>query len=297
MSNDDMNVLDFGLDDAKVIKPQGIERFKQEKSGHTDRISIASFKTFAEVVIAAKTREKGEPLTDEEKAELVKKIDAKLAENLKKSVDELTEIDRLDIKQPRFSFAFTHYKDGVGTIRCLGQWQGTTLVKPGLCCKQMGDADQTVATVILRYPIDENAMVDADLLKKRRYTHVEIYRMSAKKFKQVEGVYIDARANSMPVIDLKVTLDGDPKFQKQRIENGLSAFWAREDTDPEIRAWVLDQGLRAYKHVKKELGFQMNAEKLAEKLGGAAASSAALSSGEAAAAAPKLQPSYDDLLK
>jgi len=294
--DNDMNVLDFGLDDAKVIKSQGIERFKQEKSGHTDRISIICFKTFSEVVIAAKTREKGAPLTDEEKTELVKKIDAKLAENLKKSVSDLTEIDRLDIKQPRFSFAYTHYKDGVGTIRCLGQWQGNTLVKPGLCCKHMGDAGQTVATVVMRYPVDEKGQVDSDLLKKRRYTHVEIYRMSAKKFKQIESVYIDARANDMPVIDMKVTLDGDPKYQKQRIENGLSAFWAREDTDPEIRAWVLDQGLRAYKHVKRELGFQMSAEKLAEKLGGSAASAAALSSGEAAAAAPKLQPSYDDLL-
>jgi len=295
MSNEDMNVLDFGLDDAKVIKPQGIERFKQEKSGHMDRVSIIAFKTFAEVVLAAKAREKGEPLTDEEKAEYVTKIDAKLAENLKKPVEELTEIDRLDIKQPRFSFAFTHYKDGVGSVRCLSQWQGTTLIKPALCCKQMGDADQTVATIILRYPIDEQGQVDPELLKKRRYTHIETYRMSAKKFKQVEGVYIDARANSMPVIDMKVTLDGDPKFQKQRIENGLSAFWARDDTDPEIRAWVLDQGLRAYKHVKKELGFQMNAEKLAEKLGGGA--SHALSSPEAGASTPKLQPSYDDLLK
>lgn len=293
---DDVGVVDFGFDDAKVIKPQGIERFKQDRSGHTDRVSLICFKSFAESVLAAKAREKGKALTDDEKAELIKKIDAKLAENLGKKVEDLTEVDRLDIKQPRFSFAYTHYQDGVGSIRCLGKWQGNTLVTPGLCCQKMGDASQQVATVTLRYPIDNNGQVDPDLLKKRQYTFVEIWRLSAKKFKQVEGVYIDARNNNLPVIDLKVTLDGDAKFQKQRIENGMTAFWAREDTDPEIRAWVLDQGLRAYKHVGKELGFPMSPEKLAEKLGGASAAAAALAGGEASASAPKLQPSYQDLL-
>lgn len=293
MSNEDVGIVDFGFDDAKVIKPQGIERFKQDRSGHTDRISLICFKTFAESVIAAKTREKGSPLTDDEKGDLIKKIDAKLADNLKKKVEELTEVDRLDIKNPRFSFAYTHYQDGVGSIRCLGKWQGSTLVTPGLCCRKMGDAGQQVATILLRYPVTSEGQVDPDLLKKRQYTNVEVWRMSAKKFKQVEGVYIDARANNIPVIDMKVTLDGDPKFQKQRIENGLTAFWAREDCDPEIRSWVLDQGLRAYKHVSKELGFAMSAEKLAEKLGGA---SGALASGDAGASTPKLQPSYNDLL-
>jgi len=293
--NDDMNMLEFGLDDAKVIKPQGIDRFKQEKSNHTDRVSIILFKTFADVVISAKTRERGEPLSDDEKADFIKKIDEKLAENLSKNIEDLTEIDRLDVKQPRFAVAYTHYKDGLGSVRCLGQWKGGMLIKPGLCCKEIGDADQTVATIILRYPIDEQKQVDADLLKKRRYTYIEVWRMSAKKFKQIEGVYIDARSNDMQVIDMKVTLDGDTRYQKQRIENGMSAFWARENTDAEIRSWVLDQGLRAQKYIKRDLGFQMNAEKLAERLGGEAAASRSLS-GEAAASVPKFQASYDDLL-
>lgn len=294
MSDD--GIMDFGFDDGKVIKAQGIERFKQDRSGHTDRVSIIAFKTFADVVIASKSREKGSPLTDDEKADFIKKIDLKLAENLGKEVDKLTEADRLDIKQPRFSFSYVHYKEGVGSVRCLGKWNGSTLATPGLCCQSMGDATQQVATLLLRYPLDENGQVDPELLKKRQYTQVEIYRMSPKKFKQVEGVYIDARANDMPVIDLKVTLDGDPKYQKQAITTGMTAFWARENTDPEIRAWVLDQGLRNYKHVQKELGFAMSAEKLAEKLGGVSASNAALSGGEASAATPKMQQSYDNLL-
>ena len=95
---------------------------------------------------------------------------------------------------------------------------------------------------------------------------------------------------------MKIELDGDPTYQKQLITSGGTAAWARDTTDPEIKDWVLNQGLRNYKHVEKHLGFELSKEKLAEKLGIAAASAAALSSGEASAATPQTQTSYDDLL-
>jgi hypothetical protein len=285
------DVIEFGFEDAKEIKIQEIERFKQDRPGQKDRVSIIAFRTYHEVVLSAKAKEKGEPLTDEEKAEFISKIDAKLKEQLKK--EELTEVDRLDIKSPRFSYAFTHYGDGVGTIRCLGKYQGNTLVKPGLCCNKFGDADQMVATVIIRYPTDEEGQVDAELLAKRKYTKIELYRFSAKKFRRVEGVYVNARSNNLPVIDLNVTLDGDPQYQKQLIESAMTAYWAREDCDPEIRQWILEQGLRAYKYVPRELGFELSHDKLAEKLGMKSVSQG----NESGAAAPVLKTSYDDLLE
>jgi hypothetical protein len=291
------NIMDFGFDDSKVIKTSGVERFKQDRSGRCDRVSLVAFKTFHDVILVAKAREKGGALTDQEKAEICAKIDAKLGENLSKKPEDLTEVDKLDIKSPRFSFAFTHWGDGVGGIRCLSTYEGTTLVKPELCCKKMGDADQTVATVMLQYPVDKDNQVDMDLLRERKYTELWIWKLSSKKFKKVEGAYIDARNDNRPVVDLKITLDGDPKYQKQVIEVASSAVWAREDTDPAIRLWVLEQGLRGYKYVKESLGFEMKAETLAEKLGGAAASAAALAaSPETSASKPALQQSYDDLL-
>ncbi len=291
------NIMDFGFDDSKVIKAAGVERFKQDRAGKIDRVSLIAFKTYHDVLLAGKAREKGSALTDVEKAELCAKIDSKLAGNLGKKPEELTEVDKLDIKSPRFSFAFTHWGDGVGGIRCLSTYEGTTLVKAELCCDRMGDADQTVATVMLQYPVDKNTQVDMDLLRERKYTELWIWKLSSKKFKKVEGAYIDARNDNRPVVDLKITLDGDPRYQKQVIEVASSATWAREDTDPEIRLWVLKQGLRAYKYVKDSLGFEMKKEALAEKLGGQAASAAALAaSPETSASKPALQQSYDDLL-
>lgn len=291
------NIMDFGFDDSKVIKTAGVERFKQDRPGVIDRVSLIAFKTFHDVILGGKAREKGSTLTDAEKADICAKIDAKLAENLGKKPEELTEVDKLDIKSPRFSFAFTHWGEGVGGIRCLSAYEGTTLVKQELCCRKMGDADQTVATVILQYPVDKQIQVDMALLKERKYTELWIWKLSSKKFKKVEGAYIDARNDNRPVVDLKITLDGDPRYQKQVIEVASSATWAREDTDPAIRQWVLEQGLRGYKYVKDSLGFEMKAEALAEKLGGQAASAAALAaSPETSASKPALQQSYDDLL-
>ena len=292
------NIMDFGFDDSKVIKTAGVEKYKQDRPGKVDRVSLVAFKTFHDVLLAAKAREKGEALTDGEAAEICAKIDSKLAENLDKKPEDLTEVDKLDIKSPRFSFAFTHWGEGVGSIRCLSTYQGTTLVKPAQCCDKLGDAEQTVGTVIMTYPVDRQNQVDMELLIQHKYTEFWIWKLSSKKFKKLEGAYIEARNDDRPVIDLKVELDGDPRYQKQLISIASSATWAREDTDPEIRKWILDQGLRSYKYVSHNLGFEMKADALAETLGGQAASAASLAaSPETSASKPALQASYDDLLK
>jgi hypothetical protein len=76
----------------------------------------------------------------------------------------------------------------------------------------------------------------------------------------------------------------------------MTAAWARkEGVNPEIRQWILEEGLRAWKYIEKELGFELSAEQLQQRLTGGG-SSAQLGSGEASAAAPQLQQSYDDLL-
>jgi len=289
------NIMEFGFDDAKVVKNSSVDKFQQAKPGQKDRISIISFKRFHDGALAAKAKDKGSALTDEEKAGYISRIDAKLAEQLKKEVKDLTEVDRLDIRSPRFGVAFTHFNEAVGTIRCLSKYEGSTIVKPDLCCDRFGDADQKVATIIMTYPVDNDGKVDLDLLRARKYTNFYVWQMSSKKFKKLEAAYGDARNDNRFTIDLRVTLDGDPKYQKQLIEAASGATWAREDMDPAIRAWVLDQGLRCWKHVASNLGFEMTKDKLIEKLAGAGGSHG--SSSEAAAAeAPKLVTGYDSLI-
>ena len=289
--------MEFGFDDAKVIKHQGIDQFKLSKAGERARVSIISFKKFHDTVLGMKTKEKGSALTDQEKAEIIARIDGKLAEQLKKDVKDLTEVDRLDMKQPRFLFAYTHFdknEGGVGTIRCLSKYEGNTVVKPELCCDKFGDAEQTVACVLLKYPVDSDGRVELDIFRMKKMTEISVWRMSAKKFKNLESTYVDARNDKNFCIDLRVQLEGDPKYKNLKIESGGGATWAREDMDPALRHWVLDQGLRAWKHVANNLGFEMTKEKLAERLSGAPAAKTVAA--EAEQAEPKLVASYDSLL-
>lgn len=292
------DAVEFGFDDAKVIKHQGIDQFKLSKPGERARISVISFKKFHDSVLALKTKEKGAPLTDEEKAGYISKIDSKLADNMKKEVKDLTEVDRLDIKQPRFLFAYTHFdknEGGVGTIRCLSKYEGNTVVKPEICCDKFGDAEQTVACVVLKYPVDDECQVELDIFKMKKMTEVTVWRMSSKKFKNLESTYVDARNDKRFCIDLRVQLEGDPKFKNLKIEAPGGATWAREDMDPGLRHWVLDQGLRSWKHVSNSLGFEMTKDKLSERLSGTKSASASIAA-EAQADQPKLVASYDELL-
>jgi hypothetical protein len=288
----DNSVFEFGFDEGSVIKNQAMDRFKQNRSGEKNRVSIACFKRVHDGVLLQKAREKGSPLSDAEKADLMSKIDKKIADQLGKSADALTEADRLDIKAPKFAFAWTHYRDGLGSIRCLSQYEGKQVVKPELCCNQMGDADQTVGMIIMTYPVKDGVQVDEELLNAKKYVNFYVWRMNAKKFRQIEDAYKEARGEDKYTIDLIVTLDGDPKYQKQVITPGSSAVWAKGKMDSEIRAWVLDQGLRNWKHISSNLGFDMKLDKLREKLSGGAPQVG----GGDAQDAPKLVSSYDQFL-
>lgn len=300
------DVIEFGFDDGKVIKASGVEEFKLARAGEKARITLIAFKKYSDGIIAKKAKERWENmsdgekegkslslslLTDQEKLDLVTQIDKKLAERLGKPVEKLFETDRLDITKPKFWMGFTHYKDGVGTIRCLGKYVGSTLEKPGKCCDKFGEAEQHAVTPILQYPVGEHLQPVIQMMKDKVYTYIWLYKMSSKQYKRLESTFVEAAADGKPTMDLKVTLDGEPKYKKHLYESAVCT-WAKEDFDAELRNWILDQGLRAAKHCPNRLGMEITEQKLLEKLG---ESPAALASG-AAEAAPKVQSSYAGLL-
>lgn len=287
------DAFEFGLDDAKVIKNSAVDFFKQSKSGEKTRISIVSFKKYSDRILADKASQKGAPLTDAEKAEFLAKIDKNLADQLSKPVSDLTEVDRLDIKQPRFAFAFTHYRDGLGSIKCQSKWDGNNLIKPEVCCQKLGDADQTVGTIVMAYPVKDGTQVDEELLAAKKYVSFYMWKMSSKKAKNIFSSYTEARGDDRHTIDLIVTLDGDPKYQKQQIVAGSNAVWARGPVNSETRKWVLEQGLYMWKNVAPNLGYDMKMDKMLEKLG--QSSGGSLGSGSESDA-PKLVSGYDSLI-
>jgi hypothetical protein len=264
------DMIEFGLDNSKIIKAAGCEAFKQSRTGEQSRITIVAFETHHNLVLKSKEKEKGSPLTDAEKAEYIAKVNAKLSEHLKKPIEQLTEADKQDVRAPKFAFAFTHYQEGIGTIRCLGKYENGVLVKPGLCCERMGDTEQTVGTVVLQYPLDssnDNAL-DMDLFRMKKQTAAYIWKLGSKKCKKLLAVLNEQRNENRPTIDLRIELDGEVKYQKQNIHFVSSAAWCREDVAPDLKQWVIEQGLKNWKYVDGSLGFKMTADRLVERLGG-----------------------------
>jgi len=299
------DVMEFGFDDGKVIKNSGIDEFKLEKNGKA-RISLVAFKKYSDGILAKKAQERWGNFTDEEKAkkplslalfsdaeklEILANIDKKLAERLSKKVEDLKEIDRLDTTMPKFWMGFTHFKDGVGTMRCMGTYKGSSLIEAGKCCDDMGDAEQRAVTIVLKYPVGEHMQPNMEMMKQRLYTEVLLYKLSAKQYNRLEGCFVEARQEGKERMDLKVTLDGDPKYKKHIYETA-NCFWAREDFDPEVRAWILDQGLRASKHCPNNLGMEMKIAQYLEKVG---QSPAAMASG-ANEDRPKMVGGYGSLI-
>ena len=281
--------IEFGLDNAKIIKAAGCEAFKQSRPNEKSRITIISFRTYHDVKLKEKEAEKGSPLTDAEKAEIIAKTNTKIAEHLSKPVDQLTEVDKLNPKEPKFGFSYTHFRDGIGTIKCLSKYEGNNVIKPALCCDKMGDADQTVATVILQYPVDQEGAIDMDLFKQKKYTSVFIWKLGSKKFMKLRSILAEQKEEKRQTIDLRVELDGEVKYQKQNIHFVSSAAWCRDDVPPELKHWVLEQGIKNWKYIKGNLGFEMTVDKLAEKLGQAPQIAEE-------AAKPQVQAGYTSLL-
>jgi hypothetical protein len=114
--------------------------------------------------------------------------------------------------------------------------------------------------------------------------------MTPAKFKKIESVYADARKNKYPVIDIKLELDGDPKYQKLVFQNGYTASWLDDDVTEDVRRWILDQGIKAQKHVKGVLGYDMKKDALIQKLRGGSESP------EGNASRPQLASGYDKLI-
>lgn len=291
------DILEFGLDESEVVKTNDLEMFKQSANSKRHILSLISFKKHSDKVLAKKEREameEGRAFTDANRAEIIAKVDEKIAEKLGKKVNELTEVDRLDISSPRFGVANTHYVEGVGSFRCLSKGRNREI-----CCNKYGDPSQSIATIVMTYPTDRDGLIDKDLLHQQKYVNFYVWRMTPKKFQQVNQSYTDARDDGKSTINLRVTLDGDEKYQKQKIEVQGNATWAAEGFD-ETYQWVLDTGNRMFQQIDKSiiLGMNLTREKLLEKISsaGGSPSGAQLTGGDDEKPKPSLSSGYETLI-
>jgi hypothetical protein len=141
------------------------------------------------------------------------------------------------------------------------------VVKPEICCQRLGDATQTIGVLIVRYPLKNDLSVDVDMVNAFQGLDFFIWKISSKKFHQIEDAYRSARTVDRHIIDLIVTLDGDPKYQKQSITACENAMWEGDNINIETQNWILNLGLRLWKHAAPAIGVEIELDKLHEKFG------------------------------
>jgi hypothetical protein len=213
-------------------------------------------------------------LTREEEQAIAKSALTKRAQELNKTLDQLSATDRLDTSIAHFKALKAHYHESVGyAVSRLGK-DGP---EADLVWKRLGDVKSYFTTLLLIYPTNSEGAVDKDALGKQIKTNklrLLPWRFSVKTYDEIYGLNEGLRDNNLSLAsqDVKITCD-NPKFQGVKVTAAGLATWQKNEG---IKSAVLTAALNLYDRLNpfRELSTDQVREKLGMG-GGSSASSAA----------------------
>jgi len=184
---------DVDLNPINKAPSNRVDRLKGVKD-ETYRIGLMYFHTIEKTVVLAakrKAKKEGSELDKDAVRAAVQKALEKRAGELEKSVDELTEWDKLETRKAQFKSYKSHYKEGVGVVQ-------SRLGKDGADADKywgmMGDASQYYTAVAIVYATDREGNVDKEGLLSRSY--VKPLRLSARSFNRL--IEVDQKLRGLP---------------------------------------------------------------------------------------------------
>jgi len=240
---------DLGLDeqDRKAAKSDtDVEWYKGVK-GRTDKAAIIYFHT---VDVSAKRHAikravatKSPHPTPVELEEIGKKALEVRAANLKKALDEMTEVEKLDLSEVQFKRLQHHFGgEGVGdVISRLGK-DGPEADK---VWSQLEEPKIHFTTLLLLYPTDKNGELD-----KNRFASwasdptIVPWKFSQKRYDLIWKVNSGLKKNSATIADQDLLLEcKDDKYQQIEPSADGKATWLRSE---KIKLNVLTKAVRLY---------------------------------------------------
>jgi hypothetical protein len=242
---------DVGVDsdeDKKYGQSNRPEWFKGDK-GRTYRAALVYFHPVdVTAVQAAKTAAKksGASLSKEDLERIVKEAVAKKAAGLKKGVDELTTVEKLDTTQVKFRKFTAHYKEGLGYVLSR---LGRDGADADTAWKTLGDPKNYFSTVVLFYPCDKDGNLpkkDGELDKERIRNDwfVLPWRIGPKVFDLIWAVNKGLRSNELTIADQDLILKCEnSEFQNFSVTGSGKATWRRA---PELMRRVLEKANPLY---------------------------------------------------
>lgn len=266
MSNFDDFSDDIGLgqEDASRVRSNQVDWYlnKTAVKGQTDRISLVYFHPL-EVSALRKAKQAKPDMTDADKKNLLVEVRKARAEELKKPVDQLDEVDMLDTSESRFKAVDASFQDGLGYV----QWPKTLADGDKAVWSKLPEKRTYVLTVVLIYPTDRDGEIERDRLATR--WEVKPWRFSPEKYDRLRKINRGQQdSGGITAHDLLVTCK-EPKFQNIDMISAGPAIWRQSAP---FRRKVLERALPLYAHLGRAFR-SLTTDELREKLGMAPSSS------------------------
>lgn len=252
--------------DEKNVGGQKQDWFKMTQKGQQVRASFVYFHSVdanAVSVFVKKARKNNEKVTREQVLEVAKQALEQRASELEKSVDELTDIEKLDLSKNHFKALKAHYQEGLGYVI-------SRLGKDGADAdevwKRLPDPKTSFTTLLLIYPTNSEGTINAAELKdqiKNNKLNLMPWRFSNRVYEEVWKANNSLRHNDLTLASQDVLLEcKDPKFHNISVSAVGKAIWQQKDT---LRNAVLRSATNMY---DKLVPFrELTTDQLREKLG------------------------------
>lgn len=259
---------DVTLDqDEKNVGGSKSDWLKLATKGQILRVAFCYFHTFDANAVgsaAKEARKAGKILSKEDIAGVAKKTLTDLAQKLNKSVDQLTPIDRLDLKVAHFKSLKAHYQEGFGyAISRLGK-DGP---EADAIWRRLPEAKPYFTTLLLIYPTDDQGNLHKEVFGQQiRDTAPKLvpWRFSKMVYDEIWNLNEGLRGNAMTLGSQDIKLEcKEPKYQNIKVSFAGPALWQKNDT---IKQVVLSKAVTMYGD--KLLPFrEMTTDQLKAKLG------------------------------
>jgi hypothetical protein len=238
-NNEVLDEDDIGLsqEDRNSVRTNKLDWYKAEK-GRIDRVALVYFNTVAVTAMRVAARNK---TPKEELPAVAKKALEAQAKSLGKSVDELTDIDKLNMSDVRFRKFLVHYIDQESFKGYYLSRMGMDGPEADRVWQNMPEAKQYLTTLFLVYPTTR----DGEILKDSEGAiKIVPWRFSPERYQQIVRRNNALVANNLTIASQDLIIEcKDTQFQNISID---VAGPARYRNNPKFQSFVMTKALPLY---------------------------------------------------
>lgn len=221
---------DIGLDDDD--RKEGVSNARPDwyspRKGQIDRVALVYFHPVHVTAVrlaVKKAKKEGRELSPAEMRDIGNKALTAYSEKLGISVDDMTDIQKLNTGTVQFKKLIAHYQDGLGYVISRLGLDGPEADE---VWKKLPEPRKFFTTVLLVYPTDKDGNVDADLLPKK--WSVIPWRFGSKIYESIWKTAKSLRENKVSLASQDLLLEcKNEEFKNVDVSGAGPALWTRSE--------------------------------------------------------------------